>query len=141
MTRPLEVLADLQLAVDGEDIAIQADGERITVELPNLEAGRRVLEAVPFARRSRARTTRQAQEVFSEVGLTLEVRLDGDILAVIGREARPGRLGRFLPTGGVEVRPAEAFRQVARERPVFAVAVLGGLLVLIGWLVAQFFRS
>ena len=141
MARPLEVLADLQLAVDGEDISIQADGDRVVVALPSLEAGRRVLKAVPFARRSQARTTRQAQEALSEVGLTLEVRLDGKTLAVVGREARPGRLGRFLPTGGVELRPAEAFRQAARRRPLLAASVVGGMLILVGWLVAHLLRS
>jgi len=141
MARPLEVLADLQVAVDGEDIAVQSDGDRIVVELPSLEAGRRVLEAVPLAHRSQARTTRQAQDVLSEVGLTLEVQLDGETLAVVGTDARPGRLGRFMPTGGIELRPARTLRQAVRERPFLAAVVVAGLFVLVGWLVAQLVRS
>jgi hypothetical protein len=141
MARPLEVLADLQVAVDGEDIAVQANGERIFVKLPSLEAGRRVLKAVPFASRSQARSTRQAQEALTEVGLTVEVELEGETLAVFGTDARPGRLGRILPTGGVELRPARTLRRVARTRPFLAAAVVGGLVVLVGWLVAQLFRS
>lgn len=141
MARPLEVLADLQVAVDGEEIAVRSDGGRIVVDLPSLAAGRRVLEAVPFARRSRARTTRQAQAALSEVGLTLEIQLEGEVLAVVGAEARPGRLGRFMPVDGVELRPAQTLRRAARERPLLTVAIVVGLFVVVGWLVAQFVRS
>jgi hypothetical protein len=141
MARPLEVLADLQLAVDGENIAIQSDGGRVVVELPTLQAGRRVLEAVPFASRSQARSTRQAQEALSEVGLTLEIRLDGEVVAVLGREAQPGRFGDFLPTGGIEIRPAGTVRHAARTRPLLTAAVVGGVIVLVGWLGIRLFRS
>jgi len=96
---------------------------------------------VPLAHRSQARTTRQAQDVLSEVGLTLEVQLDGETLAVIGTEARPGRLGRFMPTGGVELRPGPTLRQAVRARPLLAAAVAAGLFVLGGWVVAQLVRS
>ncbi|PSQ96488.1 MAG: hypothetical protein BRD55_06570 [Bacteroidetes bacterium SW_9_63_38] len=141
MARPLDVHADLQLTVDGEDIDIQSAGDRIMVEVPSLDAGRRVLHAVPFSQRGRARTARQAQEILTEVGLTLELQLDGTPLAVIGADARPGRLGRFLPTGGVELHPSQTLRRAARERPFLAVAVVGGFFALIGWCVARLVRS
>jgi hypothetical protein len=140
MALPLEVLADLQLAVDGEPIDIQADGDRIVVNLPSLQAGRRLLAAEPIARWPQ-QASRRAQEALDLAGLTLVVQLRGDVIAVVGAGAEPGRAARLLRLDGVELRPAQTLRLAARQRPLFTAAVIGGLLVFIGWLVARIMSS
>ena len=141
MALPLEILADLQLAVDGEDIDIQADGERIVVDLPSLRAGRRVLEAEPFSGGNRTRATRQVREALQVAGFTLEVRLNGAPMAIVGAGASPGRIGRLFQLEGVEVRAAPPLRDAASRRPVVTALVVGGLALLLGWLVARLLRS
>lgn len=140
MALPLEVLADLQLAVDGENIDIQANGDRIVVDLPSLQAVRRLAEAEPIARRLRKRSD-QAQEALDVAGLTLEVRLEGQPIALVGAEAEPSRLGRLLRLDGVELRTTQTVRQVVRQRPFLATMVIGALFVLIGWITAWLFRE
>ncbi len=132
MALPLEVLADLQLAVDGEDIDIRGTGDHIVVDLPSLRAGRRLLSSGPFAT-DRAETTGRIHEVLRVSGLTAEVRLRGDTIARIGAGARPGSLGRFLRLDGVEVRPTRPLRTAIRRRPFVTAGVVLGLLVLVGW--------
>lgn len=132
MALPLEVLADLQLAVDGEEIDIRGTGDHIVVDLPSLRAGRRLLTSGPFATQ-RGRTSERLHEALELSGLSAEVRLRGDPIAQIGAGARPGALGRLLGLEGVEVRPARPLRAALRRRPVLTAVILLGLLALIGW--------
>lgn len=140
MSLPLEVLADLQLAVDGENIDIQADGDYIVVDLPSLRAGKRIVEAEPISRWRRAHSGR-ARRALDLVGLTLEVQLRGESIAVIGAEAEPSRIGQLLRLEGIELRPAQTLRQVARQRPFAVASVLVGLFALVGWIVARLLQS
>lgn len=132
MARPLEVLADLRLAVDGEDIDIRGTGDQIVVDLPSLRAGRRLLTSGPFAT-GRARTTDQLHEALRVTGLSVEVRLRGDPIARMGAGARPGPLGRLLHLDGIELRPARPLRAAVQRRPIVTILVVGGLLAVLGW--------
>ena len=132
MALPLEVLADLRLAVDGEDIDIRGTGDHVVVDLPSLRAGRRLLASGPFAT-DRARTTGRIHEALDLSGITAEVRLRGDTIARIGARAQPGPLGRLLNLDGVDVRPTRPLRAAARRRPLVTAAVVVGLLVALGW--------
>jgi hypothetical protein len=132
MALPLEVLADLRLAVDGEDIDIRGTGDHIVVDLPSLRAGRRLLSSGPFAT-NRARTTGRIHEALRISGLSAEVRLQGDTIARIGAGARPGPLGRILNLDGVDVRLSRPLRAALRRRPLVTAAVVVGLLVVLGW--------
>jgi len=132
MPLPLEVLADLRLAVDGEDIDIRGTGDHVVVDLPSLRAGRRLLSSGPFGT-DRARTTGRIHEALDMSGITVEVRLRGDTIARIGAGAKPGPLGRLLKLDGVEVRPTRSLRVAARRRPLVTAAVVIGLLVGLGW--------
>jgi hypothetical protein len=136
MSLPLEVLADLRLAVDGEDIEIRGTGDHVVVDLPSLRAGRRLLSSGPFAT-DRAQATGQVHEALQISGLTAEVRLRGDPIARLGVGARPGAFGRFLNLDGVEVRPTRPVRAALRRRPLVTAGVILGLLVLIGWWVLR----
>lgn len=140
MARPLEVSADLDLAVDGERIDVQADGKRIVVDLPSLQAGQRLLEAVPIADDLRKQSG-PARQALGAAGLTVEVQLQGASIAVVGTEAAPSRIGRMLRLGDVELRPVDAIRQVVQHRPVLTAVVLSGLFAFVGWLVAQLVQS
>jgi hypothetical protein len=141
MALPLEILADLQLAVDGEPVDIQAHGDRIVVDLPSLRAGRRILQAEPLSGDRRAASTRRIREALQVAGFTLEVRLQGDPIALVGREASPGRWERLLPVEGVEVRAAPPLRRAARRRPIVTALVVGGLALVLGWAIARLLRS
>lgn len=133
MALPLEVLADLQLAVDGDDIDIRGTGDRIVVDLPNLRAGRRLLTSGPFASGQRARTTGRIHEALRISGLTAEVQLRGDPVARLGADARPGGVGRLLNLDGIEVQPTRPLRAALRRRPILTVLVVAGLLLALGW--------
>jgi len=139
MALPLEILADLQLTVDGESIDVQADGRYVVVNLPSLRAGRRLLDAEPLSRDGRG--PRQIREVLEVAGITLEIQLEGAPIAVLGAEAAPGRLSRALRLDGVELRPVSTLRQTLRRRPVVTALVAGGLAVALGWAIARIVRS
>jgi hypothetical protein len=62
-------------------------------------------------------------------------------MAIIGAGASPGRIGRLLQLEGVEVRAAPPLRDAAGRRPVVTALVVGGLALLLGWLVARLLRS
>jgi hypothetical protein len=132
MPLPLEVLADLRLAVDGEAIDIRGTGDRLVVDLPSLRAGRRLLSSGPFAHHQ-ARTAARVHEALELSGITAEVRLQGACIARIGAAAQPGLLGRLLPVPGVEVTPAPPLRAALRRRPAVTLAVVAALIALLGW--------
>lgn len=132
MARPLEVLADLELSVDGEPIDIRGTGDRIVVDLPTLRAGRRLLTSGPFVF-NRPKRTRQLHEALRVTELSVEVRLRGDPIAQIGKGAEPGSLSRLLNVEGVELKPTRPLRAAARRRPVLTALVAIGLLVGLGW--------
>lgn len=137
MALPLDVLADLQIAIDGETVDVQADGDHVVVDLPSLRAGRRILQAYPISASRRPRATRRLDDVLQIAGLTVEVRLRGETVARVGEGATPGRLARLLNLGGIEVRPASSLRATARQRPVATAVIVGGLVLLIGWLLVR----
>lgn len=65
------------------------------------------------AARARERT-KQAAAALDAAGLTVEVRLGGDPLAVVGRRADPGVITRALGLGRVDLSGRTAFK-LARE--------------------------
>ena len=137
MPLPLEVLADLQLAVDGEEISIRGDGDRLVVDLPSLRAGRRLLRSGPFALETDPDPMTQLQDVLEGTGLSVEVRLQGDPVARMGPGINPGLLSRALNLGPVEVRPTGPLLRAMQRRPILTVAVIAGLVVLLGWIVRR----
>ena len=122
-------------------MSVQADGQRIVVDLATLEAGQRVLAGHPFSEGRRPASTGRLHDALQIAGLTLEVRLRGDTIARMGKGARPGRLAGALNLDGIELRPVRSLRLVAKERPVLTVLVVGGLFALLGWGVARLWRS
>lgn len=141
MPLPLEVFADLQIAVDGEGVDVQADGDRVVVDLPSLRAGRRILDAYPLSVGKRSRSTDRVHDALQIAGITVEVRLQGERVARIGADAQPGRLARLLNLGEIEVRPTASLRAAARQRPIATTVVVGGLLLFVGWVLVRAWRT
>lgn len=138
MARSLEVLADIQLAVDGEDIDIRASGDHVVVDLPSLRAGRRFLSTGPFATELRPHTTSRLHDALRGADLSVELRLKGDRVAQIGAGAQSGTLARLFDLDGLELHPTEPLWASARRRPIATALVVGGLLVVLsGWLLGR----
>jgi hypothetical protein len=138
MALPLEVLADLTLAVDGENIDVRGEGDVVVVDLPNLRAGRRLLNSGPWTAAERQTRSRQFNEALQIAGLTIDVRLHGETVARIGAKARPNAIARFLNLGDVEVRAGETVKAEARRRPLLTLGIITGVVALLAYL---FFRS
>ena len=106
---PLEVTANLSVTVDGVDLAVHADGDRVRVQVPSVWAGTRVLRAVPEGGDGLA-------AALEATGLTVEIRVGSAVIAVAGAGATPGRLARLLPVGPVEVRARALVAAALRVR-------------------------
>lgn len=141
MAVPLDVFADLNVAVDGEEVDIWARGNRIVVDLPSLRAGRRMLQAHPLSVPRWQETTDHLRTTFQEVGLTMDVQLQGELLARIGADAEPTGLSRALNVKGVEFFPRRSLRQVVRRRPILTTLVVVGFILLVGGIIFRVLRS
>ncbi len=105
----LDITANLSVTVDGVDLAISTVDDRIRVQVPSVWAGLRL------GRTERGRLGRLAR-VLDEAGETAEIRVGDAVLAVVGAEATPGRLGWVLSTGPVETRPGAVIPAALRLR-------------------------
>ncbi|OYR44700.1 peptide ABC transporter ATP-binding protein [Halorubrum sp. Hd13] len=101
---PLSVVTeDLTLTVDGVDLDVRSTGERLFVEVPTVRDAIRVVRRLP-----ENGDTRAPAALLTATRLTTEVRVRGRTVAVIGADARPGRLSRELGVAPAEVRVAGA---------------------------------
>lgn len=127
--------------MDGEDVDIHAQGDRIVVDLPTLRAGRRLFAADIFSRRLDRGNAQRLHELLQEMGLTLDVQLTGESIARMGRGARPGRFASLIKLDGVELHPGRPFRSVIRRRPLVSAAVVAIIVVGLGWLLVRTSQS
>ena len=101
---PLSVVTeDLTLTVDGVDLDVRSTGERLFVEVPTVRDAIRVARGLPEKGDARGPAA-----LLTATGLTTEIRVRGRTVAVIGADARPGRLSRELGVAPAEVRIAGA---------------------------------
>ena len=131
MLHPLNVVADLALSVDEADVQVTADGDVIVLELPDVRAARKLLQTAP-AGRSRAERLAQIHDLLTAAGLTVEVWLHDEILARLGKNARPGGTSRLFRLGNLEVRPGRSLASAARRKPGTVAALLAGFASLLG---------
>jgi hypothetical protein len=122
---PLDVVADLSLAVDGHDVHIRADGATIIVEAENLRAMRRLLTSLPADRRNPQRLGR-LHGALQTADLTVEVRAGGEMIARMGADADAGAMSRLLRLDYVEVRAARPALSAARRNPGLTAALVAG---------------
>lgn len=93
---PICVTTDLDVTLDGQPVQVASTGDRLFVDLPSVRAARQALRAGHPARDPRL------DSVLHATALTVEVRVRGTTVAVLGAAARPGAISR-----GVGVAPAE----------------------------------
>ncbi len=138
MARPLSVIADLSLDLDGEDIEIRGDGNRVIVDLPSLQAGRALFQAGPFSRYGRRAGLATMNVFLRETDLTVDVQYAGETVVRLGAAAKPNTVARLLNLGEIEVRPAKSVRAVFRRRPGL---LLGALAAAAAFAAYLFFQS
>ncbi len=138
MSLPLEVLADLTLAIDGEDLQIRGDGDVLMVDVPSVRAARRLLSSGPWSAEVRQKRAKQFNEVLQMAGITINVRYKGEVVARLGAAARPNAVSRLLRFTGVEVHPVKAVRAQAKANPLATLAVIGGTTALIALIISRF---
>lgn len=86
---PLDVRADLSVSVDGDEITVESYTDRIVVGVPSMRV------VVALLRRARGLVPGVAR-VLAAADLTALVQVDGTAVAVLGAEARSGRLSNRL---------------------------------------------
>ncbi len=108
---PLSVSTDLTLSIDGVDATVTSTGERVFVEFASVPDAVRALRASGV---SSARTTR-LDALLHTTDLTVELRVHGRTVAVVGTDARPGALSRQLGVVPAELRLGGGVGAVGRE--------------------------
>jgi len=139
MARALSVLADLSLDLDGEDIAIRGEGDRVIIDLPSLQAGRALFQAGPFSQNGRQAGLATLNVFLRETDLTVDVRYAGETVARLGAQAQPNAAARLLNLGAAEVHPARSLRAAARQHPGVTLGITAAVAALISFLF--FWRS
>jgi len=99
---PLTVATDdLTVAIDGAEFDVRSTGDRLFVEVPTVRA------AVRLARSLASETdTTGPTRLLVATDLSVEVRVRGRTVAVLGATARPGPVARWLAVTPAEPRVA-----------------------------------
>jgi hypothetical protein len=105
----LDVRANLSVSVDGTDLAVSSEGDRLVVQVPSVGA------ALGIARREGDRLP-ELSRVLTEAGLTAEVRIGSAVVALVGADAAPSALAELLSLGPVEIRPLQGVAAALRLR-------------------------
>lgn len=89
---PLDVEADLTIAIEGEEIQVTSRTNKPLVDLPSMGV------ALALARQGGGglRLLPELAGVLAAADLTVGVAIDGTGVAVLGAEAEPGRLTKRL---------------------------------------------
>jgi hypothetical protein len=134
--KKLDIQADLSLSVDGEPVAIQGRGREITIAVPSLRTGRRLLDT-PLTGRQQ---TRRVHDALRQADVTARVMLNGHTIARIGAGARPSAIGRWMRLGEAEVRPSAVAAASARTAPWTWLLATAGAGVA-AWLLVRYFKD
>jgi hypothetical protein len=108
---PLSVSTDLTLAIDDTEARVTSTGERLFVEFASVPDAVRAFRA---SGASTSRTTR-LDALLHTTDLTVEVRVRGRTVAVVGAEAHPGLVSRQVGAAPAEVRLGGGLGAVGRE--------------------------
>ena len=124
MHTPLDVLADLELTVDGERIDIRGDGDRIVAEVPSLAAARTVLLKSPLGGTTRREAAERMHQWLKAADLTLDITYNHRRVARLGTRAHPNAVSRLLDLPSVEVTPGAPAREAVARNPIVTAALL-----------------
>ncbi|MEF8791944.1 MAG: hypothetical protein V5A61_17575 [Haloarculaceae archaeon] len=94
---PIDVTADLALAVDGEPVRVESYTDLVTVDLPSVRTAVRLL-------RRHGDRAGDVPDLLAAAGLTVEVTVDGTAVVRAGAEADAGPLERRLGYRSVRLR-------------------------------------
>lgn len=111
---PLSVETDLDVSLDGQPIQVTSTGERLFVELPSVLAGIRALRSGAPVYDPRLGGLLRTSD------LTVEVRVRGATVLVVGADASPGALSERVGAAPAEVRLGGVLAALGREAVVDA---------------------
>ncbi len=100
---PLSVTADVNAVLGEHAVRVTAARNRITVDLPGVGAGLAALRG-SGGKRGRANVLAGLDTFLRTTDLSIRICMAGGTLAVLGAEAHPGRLSRWLGVAPLEVR-------------------------------------
>lgn len=112
----LRVDTDIDVSVAGHPVEVASTGDRVFVDVSSLTAAR---AAAAGADRTRLGALARA---LSAVGVTVEFRVAGRPVAVLGDAARPGVLAELLGVAPAEIRASGALSVFWQE----VMALTGG---------------
>lgn len=95
---PVDVTADLALAVDGEPVRVESYTDLVTVDLPSVRVATRLL-------RRHGDRAGVVPDLLAAAGLTVEVTVAGTAVARAGADAEAGPLERRLGFRSLRLRP------------------------------------
>jgi hypothetical protein len=95
---PIDVTADLVLTVDGEPVRVESYTDLVSVELASVRAAVRLL-------RRHGDRGGDLPDLLAAAGLTVEVTVDGTVVARAGADVDAGPLERSLGYSSVGLRP------------------------------------
>ncbi len=109
-----EVSADLDCELDGVPIRLQSIGRHVTLGLPDLTTGLRLIRL--GTRGSSLRTVvKRIKEILDSLHASLEVQVNGTPVAEIGNQVGT-RWWLLLGLPKLRLKPVELIRVAARER-------------------------
>jgi len=95
---PVDVTADLALAVDGEPVRVESYTDLVTVDLPSVRTAVRLL-------RRHGDRAGVVPDLLAAAGLTVEVTVSGTAVVRAGADADAGLVERRLGYRSVRLRP------------------------------------
>jgi hypothetical protein len=105
---PLEIVGEVHAAVADETVLITASSGTITVDIPSLRVGLLALRGVG-RRKQRSETISRANVVLQLTALSVQFRMAGGTVAILGSAVRPGWVSRFLGLAPLEIRLSGMF--------------------------------
>ena len=100
---PLSVTGTLDARLDDHAVRVTAVGNRITVDLPGVRAGLAALRGAG-GKTARANVLPRLDTFLRTTDLSVRINMAGGTLAVLGADAHPGALSRWLGVAPLEVR-------------------------------------
>ena len=101
------MLLQIPLEIVGE-VLITANSDTIAVDIPNLRVGLLALRGVGRGKQ-RSETISRANVVLQLTALSVQFRMAGGTVAILGSAARPGAVSRVLGLAPLDIRLSGLF--------------------------------
>ncbi len=100
---PLSVTGEVHAVIADQAVRVTAARNRITVDLPGVRAGLAALRGAG-GKKARGEVLPRLDTLLRMTDLSVRINVAGGTLAVIGADAHPGVLSRWLGVAPLEVR-------------------------------------